>query len=593
MKRIKKFIVIALSICLISACAPKQESENLANSFDKEVDYLIIGAGTAGLSSAIEASDLGIENILILEKTGNIGGAAFYSDGIFGGYDTPITKEQGLNITFEEIYEQQMNEKNYILDEELTKITLEKSNDTIKWLIEGLSIPFQKEVFIKDGYGHLQTIHMVEGNGPGMAEGYNQALSSRENIEVLLETPAIELIYENNKVIGAIAMNKGKQIKIKADAVLLATGGYSANAELMASVHEPNKYFQTSNFKNQNGDGLIMGANIGAATQNLDQIQVYLREYNNPVSQLPYRFNIFIGQDGKRFMDEKRTAQTFNQNIKDDVIDLYGRTGVDYFWSIADSASLAMMGVTEDLSEHNGVFIAETLEELSSLINVDFDTLKETVDTWNSACLEQRDYEFNRTSPMWFPISTGPYYALQTTFFSSVTHGGLVKNKDAQVLRIDGSTIEGLYAAGEVTTVTNANGYTISNSITFGRIAANHVLKYINGEVVVEQNKPQPETDNKTKFDMNQQLNDGEYEASVDGQEGKMTVKTIINEGKIASVEILEQHETENIAKDALNAIPQHIVDSNSVDIDTLSGATMTSDRIINAVINCLEQSIN
>lgn len=72
------------------------------------------------------------------------------------------------------------------------------------------------------------------------------------------------------------------------------------------------------------------------------------------------------------------------------------------------------------------------------------------------------DEDYGRTAQFWFPISTGPYYALKTTFFSSVCHGGITKNSSAQVTRIDGSVIDGLYAAGEVTTVTNSNGYTIS-----------------------------------------------------------------------------------------------------------------------------------
>ena len=122
----------------------------------------------------------------------------------------------------------------------------------------------------------------------------------------------------------------------------------------MAAVAEQNRYFQTSNLAYQTGDGLVMAAAVGAGVQNLDQIQVYLREVENRTSQFPYMFTIFVGQDGRRFMDEKRTAQTWNQEIKDDVVDLYGRTGVDYFWSLADEASLEMMQIADAAKDHEG-----------------------------------------------------------------------------------------------------------------------------------------------------------------------------------------------------------------------------------------------
>lgn len=600
MKLAKAILSAALSLVLLTGCVAPANTTSTGNGenadtasakFDQEVDYLVIGGGVAGLSSAIEAADLGVENIMILEKTGKIGGSAFYSDGILSGYDTQITKALGLEVSPEAVYEEQMREKKYILDPELTKLTLDQSGKTIDWLIDNLGVKFNNEVIVKDGYGTIPTVHIVEGNGAGLEPFYQKALEERPAIKLELETSATELIVEDGTVVGAVAKNKaGEEIRIGAKAVLLATGGYSANHELFSNVHVANRVFQTSNFKNQNGDGLMMAMNIGANAQNLDQLQVYLREYNNPTSQFPYMFTMFVGQDGKRFMDEKRTAQTYNQENKDDVIDLYGRTGVDYFWAIADEASLTKMGIADAAKDHAGIHVADTLEELADKMGVDRETFLATVKSWNEACAKQSDPEFGRTSPMWFPIAQGPFYALQTTFFSSVTHGGLVKNANAQVLRVDGSVIPGLYAAGEVTTVTNSNGYTISNAITFGRIAAQQAQKFMNGEAVIEET-PAEEPETESRFDMSKELNDGEYEATVDGQHGKMTVKTVIENGVIAKVEILEQNETEEVAKDALATIPQSIVENNSVDVDTVSGATMTSGRIMDAVAACLTQA--
>ena len=591
MQVIKKIGLISLALSLAAGCSSSNKAQPSANNatFDREVDYLVLGGGVAGLSSAIEAADQGIENILVLEKTGNLGGAAFYSGGILGGVDTQITKENNLQVDIEDIIAEQMQEKHYILDEDLTRLTIGKAGETIDWLIDEIGVQFQSETVVKDGYGTYPVIHLVEGEGAGMKEPFAKALEARENIEIQLNTSATELIVVDGKVVGAQAICDGQVTRIKADAVLLATGGYSANHELFTNAASQNGVFQTSNFANQAGDGLVMATKVGAGVQNLDQLQVYLREYNNPTGQNPYMFTIFVGQDGKRFMDEKRTAQTYNQEIKDDVIDLYGRTGVDYFWSLADEASLTMMGIDDKMKDYTGVVYADTLEELAEKMDVDASALVETVNQWNQDCANQKDSQFNRTSPMWFPLSTGPYYALQTTFFSSVCHGGITKNTNAQVTRLDGTTIPGLFAAGEVTTVTNSNGYTISNAITFGRIAAQSALKYMNGELV-EEVKEEVES-NESLFDMSQPLTDGEYEASVEGQEGKMIVKTTITDGKINNVEIVEQHETAGVADAALETLPNAIVEANSVDVDAVSGASLTSGRIQQAVVDCLKQA--
>lgn len=216
----------------------------------------------------------------------------------------------------------------------------------------------------------------------------------------------------------------------------------------MAAVARAEPLFSDVEFSYQTGDGLIMATAVGAGVQNLDQVQVYLREVENRTSQFPYMFTIFVGQDGRRFMDEKRTAQTWNQEIKDDVVDLYGRTGVDYFWSLADEASLEMMQIADAAKDHEGVVVADTLDELAQKTGIDAEALKATVDRWNSFAAKMEDEDYGRTAQFWFPISTGPYYALKTTFFSSVCHGGITKNQNAQVTRIDGQRHRRLVCCG-------------------------------------------------------------------------------------------------------------------------------------------------
>ncbi len=260
--------------------------------------------------------------------------------------------------------------------------------------------------------------------------------------------------------------------------MLLATGGYSGNRELMGRLHPANSVFMEGAMPGYTGDGLIMATAIGAGVNNVDQIQCYLREYEDGRSQMPYMFSIYVGNEGKRFMDEKRTPQTYNNENRLALIEQYAKDQQDYFWCINDDAAMKQFQLDEAARTHPGMFIADSLEELAGKIGVDGAGLEATVKTWNGYAAKQEDPDFGRTS-FWMPISQGPFYALKTTFQSSVCHGGITKNEKAEVTRFDGSSIPGLYAAGEVTVSANSNGYTISAAITFARIAAQNMLAYI------------------------------------------------------------------------------------------------------------------
>ena len=446
--------------------------------FDQEVDLLVIGGGVAGLTGAVEAADLGVEKILLVEKLAYYGGSAFVSAGILAGYETSVTRKMDLHIDPVDLYNDQMKEKRNTLDPELTRISTEKSGETIDWLIDHLGVAFDPEVVHKEGYGSYQAVHLVTGGGPGMREGYQKALEQRPNIEVQLETRATELLTADGAVIGAVVQKGEETLRIKAKAVLLATGGYSGNRELMGRLHPANSVFMEGAMPGYTGDGLIMATAIGAGVNNVDQIQCYLREYEDGRSQMPYMFSIYVGNEGKRFMDEKRTPQTYNNENRLALIEQYAKDQQDYFWCINDDAAMKQFQLDEAARTHPGMFIADSLEELAGKIGIDGAGLEATVKTWNGYAAKQEDPDFGRTS-FWMPISQGPFYALKTTFQSSVCHGGITKNEKAEVTRFDGSSIPGLYAAGEVTVSANSNGYTISAAITFARIAAQNMLAYI------------------------------------------------------------------------------------------------------------------
>ena len=185
-----------------------------------------------------------------------------------------------------------------------------------------------------------------------------------------------------------------------------------------------------------------------------------------------------------------------------------------------------------------------------------------------------------------------------------MTLGGVSTNTDGQVLDVDGAVIPGLYAAGECVGgiwgrfVSGGTG--VMGPIVFGRLAARaamatepapgYTLK-TPAAVITEDMFAKDADGAESLFDMSQPLTDGEYEATVDGQEGPMTVKVTVADGKIAAVVVAENHETQAVAAAALEKVPQAIVDANSVDVDGVSGATLTSGRIKDAAVKCLTQA--
>ena len=196
------------------------------------------------------------------------------------------------------------------------------------------------------------------------------------------------------------------------------------------------------------------------------------------------------------------------------------------------------------------------------------------------------------------------YYAIPLKALVVMTLGGVSTNTDGQVLDVDGAVIPGLYAAGECVGgiwgrfVSGGTG--VMGPIVFGRLAARAAMANEPATgytlktpvaVITEDMFAKNADGAESLFDMSQTLADGEYEATVDGQEGPMTVKVTVADGKIAAVVVAENHETQAVAAAALEKVPQAIVDANSVDVDGVSGATLTSGRIKDAAVKCLTQA--
>lgn len=598
MKIVRRLIPIILVLAMFSGgCTSNQAATNYADAensqkFDKEVDVLVVGAGIAGLSAAIELADQGCEKILVVEKMPVVGGSAFISEGILAAHDSKLAKEQGIAVTLEDCYNYNIQNKKYTIDPELTMITTKKAGETIDWLMDVIKVPFEPKVKSKLGYSDFPIIHLVERGGLGFREPFAKAIEARPNIQILTESPATELITDDNRnVIGAVVKTKDDgEIHVGAKATILATGGYAGNKDLFTRLYRKNAVIPAGPLAWSTGDGLIMASDLGAGILNGDAIQCYFKnvlgefEVNTGDTSLNTNnmINIFVGEKtGARFMDEKRVMQTFNKENYEDITNQMYKDGVDYYWGITDYAVLETFKVAEEAKKSEDVYVADTLEQLAEMTGINAEGLVKTVSGWNEMVKNGVDTQFGRTDMM-VPIKA-PYYAVKSTLSPLLAHGGLMINEKGEAIKITGKSIPGLYAAGEIAAASNSNGYTISNAITWGRIAAQNAAKYAKEgpDQTVTEEKKENDTNTESK---KLEVTDGIYKGSAKGKGGDVVVEVVVENSAIKDIKILEQKETAGLADPALKNIPAAIIETQSLDIDTVSGATITSKAIISAV---------
>lgn len=460
------------------------ENETSDANWDQEVDVLVIGAGAAGLAAAVEAADNGAEKVLLIEKMPVIGGTTFISQGLIAGFETQVTKELDVHHTEEEMYELLMSNSDYKLDPELTRITVAKSGETIDWLIDSVGVKFSEDVAV--GYGPLQMMHSVDGGGMGLKDPFLKSLEDR-NVELLLETTGKELLTDaNGDIVGALASKDGSDYRIKATAIVIATGGYAYNNELPGTLNPMYEGVYKIGHPGATGDGIIMASNKGAAISNSNHLMAVLKDYEilehhngnsatANISGLVAGPNmIFVNNQGKRFMDEK-SGGYMSQGLNEPILDEMHKTGSDFVWLICDQTNVdAVKAVRGNDME----FIkADTIEELAALIEVDGANLEETVTTWNEYAANGEDADFRRNAHL-NPLE-GPYYAVAAVPAHIITYGGILRSTDAEVLRIDNTVIPGLFTAGETSSNSAYMGFTLSNAFTWGRIAGKSAAEFV------------------------------------------------------------------------------------------------------------------
>lgn len=422
---------------------------------------VIVGGGPAGLAAAIGAKESGVEDVIVIEKLDILSGNGKFDMNFFDMINSKAQKEAGITISVEEFIE---SKKEAMDSPERVAVWAQGEAEVDEWLRS-----FGVELNQSNG----GTNHMAEKDayaGEEIQDGM-EAKVAELGVDVRTGTKGLELIMEDGKVTGVKVQHKNEYYDIMADAVILATGGFSHNKELLAKYAPGSETVATSNQMGATGDFVPLFEEYGFQMDNMDTLSVF-KMILKPRRDLTGAGDGFllVNKDGERFVDESKSGLEMAHTILDQPD---GKVFYIYDQNLYETSYR--------LEKHNklGYHVkADTLEELAEKLGIPAENLTASVEAFNKAINGEAEDPFRET-PFDRPFSAeGPYYGAQVESAIHMTKGGVVANEKAQVINTDGNPVEGLYAAGEVTATTGA----YSAAVVFGRISGQEAAKVILGE---------------------------------------------------------------------------------------------------------------
>ena len=517
---IKEAAAAALTAAGLNPDDYKTAVEKTGSAEDSTVDadVVVVGAGGAGMTAAITAAAEG-KSVVILESQSMVGGNSVRATGGMNAGKTVYQDENefgesaGVEKTLKTAAEKyadnetitalaktvseqwaayQANPTGYfdsvelmeldtmiggkgINDPELVETLCANSADAIDWLDEhGITLHNVSSF----GGASVKRIHRpVNAEGKTVSVGSYMIPLLQENCEkagvkMMLDTTATEILTDaNGAAVGVKATGaSGETVTVNAKAVVLASGGFGANLDMVVKYKPELKGFMTTNAPGIQGQGIEMAQAIGAATVDMDQSQIHPTVEANTAALITEGLRgdgaVLINAEGKRFIDEVGTRDVVSAAE-------IAQTG-SYSWLVVDQAMVDASSVIQGYIKKGYTVTGETYEELGKAMGVDAAAFAETMEKWNGYVEAKNDPDFGRTS-FANPLNTAPYYAVKVTAGVHHTMGGLKINANTEVLNEKGEVIPGLFAAGEVTGgVHGANrlgGNAVADFTVFGRIA--------------------------------------------------------------------------------------------------------------------------
>ena len=445
-------------------------------------DLLVVGSGAAGFVAAFTAQEAGVKNIVMVEKMAVPGGNSQLAAGGMNAAGTRFQKAKNINDNPDMMFKDTMKGGRGKNDPALVRILAEESAAGVKWLEDmGADLSDVK----RSGGATVDRTHRPHGGmsvGPHIVDVL-RAQATKEGVGARVNSRAVKLLLDKDyKIAGAIVHGKHSgYYKIAAKAVVLATGGYGQNKEMIAVYRPTFKDMTSSNNVTSTGDGIKMALNIGASMTDIDWVQAH------PTVGLDSRIlisetvrgvgAIMVNVKGARFVNELTTRD----RASDAILHQPERRA----WLVFDNDLYKSAKMVRGYDHLGMLKKADTVAELAKLCGMDAKTLEETVKSYNKFKKAGKDEAFGRPD-MPLGVEKAPFYAVAVAPGIHHTMGGVAITTESEVLDIQSRPIPGLYAAGEVTGGVHGfnrlGGNAIADTVVFGRRSGEHAAKYALGK---------------------------------------------------------------------------------------------------------------
>ena len=602
--------------------------------WDAQYDVVVMGMGAAGMVAAKTAADNGAK-VVIVEKCeeGKAGGNTKVCGQLFAyangdkdaakSYYTALAGGRDIEPEIIDAISEGVANMADILADEFGF----NKDEYMDWT--GVNVVGTNMGAMSPEYpempGHekmaLWTTHAGASDGY-LYQGLKQNVTDRvDAIDVWYSSPAKSLIQDpvTKTVVGVTVERDGKEMNIRAlNGVCICTGGFECNKEMVQHYLNVINYAARGGQYNT-GDGIKMAQAVGADLWHMDCYEglfglgsvTYPVEEGIPCDMIATLAQnavntgaaILVGTDGDRFVNESETVRhghLYENGIWENP------TFPEKVWYIIDETQKGEIEAAGAMPEEQLAKLTayDSIGALAEGIGVDKDRLTKTIKNYNSFANNGEDYKCGREAQYMRAFDGKKYYAMYMVSGLLNTQGGPKRSANAEVLDTQGNPIPHLYSAGEcggITVCMYQGGTNIAECITFGRIAGKNAAAVKDAlptytVEAVESAPAQPgDIDDLVGEEETYETADNQYIGKAQGMDDEIVIRVTVDDGKISQVEVLKQNETEGIGVPATEQLPEKFVGLDTEEainaVDGISGATITSNALKQAVVNALLQA--
>lgn len=525
-------VIEALTDALKQAGVDTDAMEAVVSNVPDEVldtDIVIVGAGASGMTAALAAAEKGVK-VTVVEQTASYGGTALMGAEGFFAVESEQQKRAGWNETVMDLLNWFTGYTHNVSNAALTRKYLELTADTVEWVGEygnPATLMENTQLAHKD---QIQTYHKFDDKKVGFKNWYDNMV--KNGVNVIFDTKVTELIQAEDGTVSGVIGNKtdGGKLVVNAKAVILSTGGFMANAEMVEKYigFKPGEYDMMT--YGTTGEGVTMAIDAGADTYGIGGSAYHGAMLPNGASFSFAHFmmtpTLWVDGGGNRFTNEEvvydfalwgnatySAGGSYWSIVDKATLDKFASEGTPYTHSfmktilvdqaLDKSVFPSVVRAPEDIAAdpkiienlENAVATeswavkGNTIEELAQQMGVPADRLTATINRYNEAVKNKQDDLFGKDAQyLKYDVSEGPFYALKPLILAEGSMGGISTDENLQVVRKNRSVIPGLYATGANVGMLYADSYPVMEGVNLsfalnsGRMAAYHAADVILGK---------------------------------------------------------------------------------------------------------------